>query len=500
MAHTSPIVQDGMLTYSQNGQTANCAVDTPDWYNWLEIASTFTFRSASGVFTARKEQAGNKRGGQYWRAYRKRNGKLHRAYLGKSEDITLERLNAIAVVVAGTNAKDETFDTQEGARPADRASPRLSFDLPLPLTALIGREQERAALGAMLKRPEVRLLTLTGPGGVGKTRLALEVAQFSRADFADGVCFVALAGTLDLTRVIPLVAQALGLWEAIDHPPLEQVQDYLREKHLLLLLDNFEQVLAAAPLLARLLAFCPRLCILVTSRAVLHISGEHEFAVSPLVVPALTQLPALTDLAQVATVRLFVERAQAVKTDVQLTQGNARTIAEICVRLDGLTLAVELAAARIKLLPPQALLKRLSQRLDLLTGGAQDLPARQQTLRNTLQWSYDLLSAEEQRLFRWLSIFVGGFTLEAATAVCNAGSDQPLDVLTGVASLLDKSLLLQTEQEGEEPRFRMLETLREFGLACLSTNGEGAAAEWAHAWYYLALAEEPSRIWRVPSW
>jgi predicted ATPase/DNA-binding CsgD family transcriptional regulator len=490
MAYRPPIVQNGMLTYWQNGQTAQFAVDTPEWYDWLETASTFTFRSASGAFTARKEQAGNKRGGQYWRAYRRRNGKLHRAYLGKPQEVTLERLNATAAVLDGTRDGVETPDVQEGARTPDRTSPRLSSDLPLPLTVLIGREQERAALCALLRRPEMRLLTLTGTGGVGKTRLAVEVARAARADFADGVCFVALAGTLDPTRVIPVIAQALGLWEAVDHPPLEQLQDYLQEKRLLLLLDNFEQVLPAAPLLARLLTSCPRLSILVTSRAALRLSGEHEFAVPPLTVPALRPLPALPDLAQVATVRLFVDRAQAIKTDLQLTENNARTIAEICVHLDGLPLAVELAAARIKLLPPQALLIRLSQRFDLLTGGAQDLPARQQTLRNTIQWSYDLLTDEEKRLFRWLSIFVAGFTLEAATAVCNAGSTPPLEVFHGVASLLDKSLLLQVEQQGEEPRFGMLETLREFGLEQLSTNGERAAAERAHALYYLALAEK----------
>jgi predicted ATPase/DNA-binding CsgD family transcriptional regulator len=286
------------------------------------------------------------------------------------------------------------------------------------------------------------------------------------------------------------IAQALDVWEAGGRSRLESVQAALQDRRLLLLLDNFEQVLVAAPLLARLLTSCPRLSMLITSRAALHLSGEHEFAVSPLAVPALTQLPALQDLAQVATVRLFVERAKAVKADVQLTEGNARSIAEICVRLDGLPLAVELAAARSKLLPPQALLTRLSHRLELLTGGAQDLPARQQTLRNTLQWSYDLLTAEEQRLFRWLSIFVGGFTLDAATAVCHAGSDQPPDVFNGVASLLDKSLLVQMEQEDEEPRLGMLETLREFGLACLSNNLEREAAEQAHARYFLALAEE----------
>jgi predicted ATPase/DNA-binding CsgD family transcriptional regulator len=230
--------------------------------------------------------------------------------------------------------------------------------------------------------------------------------------------------------------------------------------------------------------------LLVTSRAALHLSAEYEFAVPPLAIPDLPRLPKSRDLVQVATVALFLERAQAVQSDFQLTRANAHTVAAICARLEGLPLAVELAAARIKLLPPQALLRRLEHRLEVLTSGAQDLPARQQTLRNTLQWSYDLLCAEEQRLFRWLSVFVGGFTLEAAAAVCNSGNDLPLDVLTGVASLLDKSLVLQTEQEGEEPRFRMLETLREFGLECLRTNGERAAAQQAYASYYLALAEE----------
>jgi predicted ATPase/DNA-binding CsgD family transcriptional regulator len=230
--------------------------------------------------------------------------------------------------------------------------------------------------------------------------------------------------------------------------------------------------------------------LLVTSRAALHLSAEYEFVVPPLAVPNLAQLPESQTLAQVGTVALFLERARAVQADFQLTSANAHTVAAICTRLEGLPLAVELAAARIKLLPPQALLRRLDHRLEVLTSGAQDLPARQQTLRNTLQWSYDLLNADEQCLFRWLSVFAGGFTLEAATAVYNSGRGSPLDVLTGVASLLDKSLLQQIEQEGEEPRFRMLETLREFGLECLRTNGEAAAARWAYAAYYVELAEE----------
>ncbi len=265
---------------------------------------------------------------------------------------------------------------------------------------------------------------------------------------------------------------------------------YCSDRHMLLVLDNFEHVVEAAPRLASLLASCPHLSILVTSRTSLHLSGEHQFAVPPLAVPDLTQLPETQALTQLAAVRLFVERARALQPAFQLTEANARTIAEICARVDGLPLAIELAAARIKLLPPQALLKRLSSRLDVLTSGTRDLPTRQQTLRNTLQWSYDLLTEEEQRLFRWLSIFVGGSTLEATTAVCMTDKEQSMDVFDGVASLVDKNLVQQTEREGEEPRLVMLETIREFGLACLHRQGELEVARQAHARYYLALAEQ----------
>src|SRR5947209_3447641 len=370
-------------------------------------------------------------------------------------------------------------------------------NLPVPLTTLIGREQERATVCSLLRRPEVRLLTLTGTGGIGKTRLALQVATDLLADFADGVCFVSLAPVSDPDLVVPTIVQTLGLKDTGGQPLLDLLKASLSGKHLLLLLDNFEQVLVAAPQLSDLLRACPHLKILVTSRAVLHLRGEQEFPVPPLALPDLTQLPESEPLAQVAAVALFLQRAWATKPDLQLTSTNARAIARICVQLDGLPLAIELAAARSKLLPPQALLARLGQRLALLTGGAQDAPARQQTLRNTIAWSYNLLTPQEQQLFRWLSVFVGGCTLQAVEALCNSLEDGRGTewVFDGVASLLDKSLLLQTAQEGEEPRLMMLETIREYGLECLRSRGEMERTRQAHAVYYLALAQEAATTW-----
>lgn len=494
---TPPFIQGETLTYEQDGQSVQVIVGRPDWYSWLKTATTFTFRDADAVFTAHKERAGNKRGELYWRAYRRRKGKLRRIYLGKSEELTLERLKAVAALLEqgenNTASLSEPRQAEETGHQATAFSTRkqsFSSSLPLPLTPLLGREQDILAVCTVLRRSEVRLLTLIGTGGVGKTRLAQAVAAALSDDFADGVCFVTLAPVSDPERVIPTIAQAVGFWEAGDRPLLEQVQDVLRDRHLLLLLDNFEQVLPAAPLLVDLLAFCPFLTVLVTSRAVLHISGEYEFLVSSLPIPDLTLSSTHTDLAQVAAVRLFVERAQAIQPGFQLTAVNARVIAEICARLDGLPLAIELAAARIKLLPPQALLKRLSQRLQVLTSGVRDVPERQQTLRNTLQWSYDLLSPQEQHLFRHLSVFVGGSSLQAVEAVIQTdNAQQTMDVLEGVTSLLDKSLLSQTEQETEEPRLLMLETIREYGLMCLQTCGELEETRRVHARYYLRLAE-----------
>ncbi len=365
-----------------------------------------------------------------------------------------------------------------------------SHNLPAQLTPLIGREQEVEAMCALVRRTGVRLVTLTGTGGVGKTRLGLQVATDLLDDFADGVCFVPLAPINDPGLVVPAIAQALGIKEAGEQPLPELLQASLRDKRLLLLLDNFEQVVEAAAWLSDLLASCPHLKMLVTSRAVLHIHGEHEFPVPPLALPDLTDLPESEPLTQYAAVTLFLERAQAARPDFELTPTNTRAIAEICVRLDGLPLAIELAAARIKLLPPQALLTRLEHRLQVLTSGARDVPARQQTLRNLLAWSYDLLDGEEQRLFRRLSVFVGGCTLEAVEGLYRSLGDMPAYVLDGVASLMDKSLLRQTEQEGEEPRLLMLETIREYGLEALAASEELESIRRAHVHYYLSLAED----------
>ncbi len=376
--------------------------------------------------------------------------------------------------------------------PALKSLSRHPHNLPVQPTPFLGREQEVASVCALLRRPEVRLVTLTGPGGIGKTRLGLQVAAELADQFANGVYFVALAPVSDADLVVLAIMQTLSISEAGGQPLLGLLKTALKDKHLLLLLDNFEQVISAAEVVAEVLAACPHLRVLVTSRVVLHVRAEHEFNVPPLSLPDPKRLPDLVTLSQYEAVALFIERAQAVKPDFQVTNANAPAVAAICARLDGLPLAIELAAARSKLLPPQALLARLSQRLAVLTSGARDAPARHQTLRNTIAWSYDLLDAAEQQLFRRLATFVGGCTLEAVEAVCAAldGATGVASVLDGVSSLLDKSLLQQTEQDGEEPRFVMLETVREYGQECLRESREEESCHHAHAEYYLTLAEE----------
>jgi predicted ATPase/class 3 adenylate cyclase len=364
--------------------------------------------------------------------------------------------------------------------------PRHPTNLTIPPTPLIGREEEVAEILAQLGSG-VRLLTLTGPGGTGKTRLAREVATEALDRYPDGVWFVDLSALTDPTLVVPTIAATLGVREVVGHSLLQTLSGFLASKQLLLLLDNCEQVLAAAPDVATLLAKSPKLAILATSRAALHIRGEHEFPLLPLPLPAPDHLPYLEKLAQVPAVALFVELASASRPDFALTAENAIAVASICQRLDGLPLAIELAAARVKALPPAALLTRLGHRLPLLTGGGRDLPARQRTMRDALAWSYDLLASEEQRLFRHLAIFAGGFTLDAAEAVAAPSTD--LSILDGVVTLVEQSLLRQVPGSDTDPRYQMLETMREFGLEQLAVAGEADDAQQQHAKYFLQLAD-----------
>lgn len=377
-------------------------------------------------------------------------------------------------------------------------------NLLMPVPTLIGREHELETACAFLRHPDVRLLTLTGPGGVGKTCLALQVATEVGTCFADGIFFISLAPVSDPGLVVPTVAQALGLREAGSRSIFEHLKEFLRDKSLLLLLDNFEQIVSAAHLLPELIIACPGVKLLVTSRSVLHVRVELAFPLAPLVLPDLKSGRSphidIESLSRNAAVALFLQHAQAIKPTFYLTRANACTIAEICVHLDGLPLAIELAAARIRLLSPDKLLVRLKHPLDVLTGGARDLPERQQTLRNTIKWSYDLLTTGEQQLFRRLAIFNGGCTLEAAEAVVPAVGHLGTNVLDGLTSLMDNHLLQQSEGVEGEPRMVMLETIREFALECLAMHGEVEAARRAHADYYLALADEASRQTRCIVW
>ncbi len=388
---------------------------------------------------------------------------------------------------------------EASARPLE---PRPN-NLPAQRTAFIGREHEATALRQLLSRVDAQLVTLTGPGGIGKTRLALHVAAEAAGEFPGGICFVPLSAVSDHGLIASTIAQALGMHETANQSPLASLKEYLGalDQPMLLLLDNFEHLVSAAPVIAQLLTTGPKLKVVVTSQAPLHVYGEYEFPVPPLALPDLKSIPAPEVLSRLPAVALFVERAQAVKHEFALTRENAPVVAAICARLDGLPLAIELAAARIKLLSPSAMLARLESRLNLLTGGARDLPTRQQTLRSTVDWSYGLLNASEQTLFRRLSVFTGGCTLEGVEAVCDTKGDLGLDILDGMASMVDKSLAQQVEQVDAETRFLILSTIREYALERLAESDDEAATRRAHAAYYLVLAEEGAEdVVAHPEW
>jgi len=388
------------------------------------------------------------------------------------------------------------------AAPARESEPRPN-NLPLQRTAFIGRESEAADLRQLLERADVRLVTLTGPGGIGKTRLALQVAGEIAEQFPGGVCFVSLSAIGEVNLIASAIAQAVGVRESANKSPQESLIEYVAGLNapMLLLLDNFEHLVSAAPFVSQLLTAAPKLKVVVTSQAPLHVYGEHEFPVPPLALPDPKSTPPVEVLSRLPAIALFVERANAVKHEFALTKENATAVAAICTRLDGLPLAIELAAARIKLLSPSAMLSRLERRLNLLTGGARDLPTRHQTLRNTVDWSYSLLNGAEQMLLRRLSVFTGGCTLEAVEAVCDTKGDLGLDVLDGMASMVDKSLVQQVEQVDKETRFFMLSTIREYALERLAESNDESATRRAHAAYYLVLAEEGAEdIATHPEW
>ncbi len=388
--------------------------------------------------------------------------------------------------------------------PALRTLESFSNNLPVQPTPLIGRARELVRARDLLGHPETQLLTLTGPGGVGKTRLGLQIAAHALREFPDGTFFVDLAPVISADLVIPSIAKTLSVQEVTSRPILDSLKEHLRDRQLLLVLDNFEHVLATAAQVADLLSTCPRLKALVTSREALHLRGERQFPVPPLALPDRPWKQPADQLTRYEAIRLFIQRAQAANPDFAVSDRNASAITEICHRLDGLPLGIELAAARVNTFSPQALLARLEHRLAVLTRGPVDLPARQQTLRQAIGWSYDLLTPGEQVLFRRLAVFVGGCTVTAVEAVARGGlPDVSLDVVNGMASLVDKSLLRQ-EEKGGDLRFRMLETIREYALERLTAAEEADRFQRAHADYCLELAEqaEPGLLggWSQAEW
>jgi predicted ATPase len=407
-----------------------------------------------------------------------------------------ESIRKVLNTSVGVQLLETNIEPEEAvAGPPREGHMERSNNLPAQTTRLIGRENAVEEVVRLLKREDVRLVTLTGPGGTGKTRLGLQVAAELIDEYANGVFFVPLAPISDTNLIISTIAQILGVHNVSGGSIDISLKNFLRYKQILLLLDNFEQIISAAPVIAGLLSDCPTLNVLVTSREVLHLGGEHDYSVPPLTIPEGQQNrgfqdASLADLTQFASVRLFIERALAIMPAFEVTNENAPAIAEICHRLDGLPLAIELAVARIQILTPFDILARLERRLPLLGKGARDLPARQRTLAGTIEWSYELLDSDEKVLFGRIAVFVGGCTLDAAEAVCHAKSDSlsEIDVMEGFASLADKSLIKRTGAASGQ-RFSMLETIHAYAVKRLEASGEVEEIQRRHAMYMISLSE-----------
>ena len=385
--------------------------------------------------------------------------------------------------------KDMVEDSSTEAA-ISHADEKIRFQsVPIPLTPLIGRESEIQSARNLLQKPDVRLVTLIGAGGVGKTHLALTLGNVLLDTFDNGIVFISLDSIYDSELVVPAIAQALGLKESREESTIQLLKMFLRDMHILLVLDNFEQILPAAPHLSELLLSCPQLKILVTSRSVLHVWGEHICRVQPLEIPDPQQLPELESLAHVASIELFVQRAEAILPEFKLTTENARDIAEICKQLDGLPLALEQTAVHCNLLSPNAIVSRLKHPIEMLTGGRRDAPTRHHTLRNMLSWNDDLLTPGEHKLYRRLAVFEQGFTLQTAEDFMSVFGDLGISTFDGITSLIDKSMLHQKVFNGEEPRLYFFEVLRAYGLELLDVSGETEQTRNAHASYFVALAE-----------
>jgi predicted ATPase/DNA-binding XRE family transcriptional regulator len=400
---------------------------------------------------------------------------------------TVQRL--IEALAPGQADADELWDRaarRRGPRPDQPDAPRPR--LPAPTTPILGREREEAMALHLLRREGKRLVTLTGAGGVGKTRLALQVAWVAREDYPDGAAFASLATLTDPDLVPPTLAAALGV-RIVGRPRVEDALGaFLAERETLVVLDNLEQVLPAAPFVARLLGECPGLTVLATSREPLRLRGEQEVEIGPLAIPAEGTSGSPEELSRIASVALFLERAASVQPAFALTEGNREAVAEICRRLDGLPLALELAAAQMKYVSPGRLVDQLSYRLEVLRGGARDLPPRQQTMRDTVAWSYDLLQPREQVVFCHLAVFSGGCTEETVSSVLHGTGMTTVELLAALRALVDKSLL--RAEAGGETRFTMLETIRDYARERLEANGEAATVRQRHARYFVAVAEE----------